>query len=663
MSRAYIPNAWPLGRVFHVAQRHPEAADENAGSEARPLRTISAAAKVAHAYDRIVIDEGTYREQVPIVRAGNRNIAASWIVFAAAPGKEVYLKGSDVFDAHWDQVEPGIHQAPLPRRLFESGIYNPYALPCTPACRPVNYEFDRGGYDPGLSADRPVQRPQARPAAGDTLPETLGQIYVDHEALEQVDSLTRLRAIPGSFMVSADGERIICHFVGEQAPEDELVELTVRERCFKPQFVPHWSGLMIQTLGIVAEHAADPGAFSRCRPLFVRRDPRSRITIRKTFHAHCSVYGSYVSGSNQSYLSPHDSTMLCSIMDGTEPVPPGEQRTVPIVSHDAFRTWAPLDDGPLTDPIANYFLDEENGMLLRHYRQRGDGTVYNDKAVEQHAQQKLVLQVSPDAGRTWGPAEELAFGEDIVCFTLMKLGDGRLFWIIEENRPQLSPVAGLKPDAIFFVCRAWLGTWRTDRSGVDWKRGGLVQIPGNMGTQGVGEPQACQLPDGRVFVVLRQAIVLPSQDGPGYPSVKLLSVSTDCGQTWGDPRPLTFDDGKVVYSSTSFASCFRSSRSNRVYVILNILNGPNEGCLPRNVLHLAEIDQDRLCVRRDTVTVVEEVHEEHTHLVGYSNWSMFEDRDSGNLVLFMNLESGPVGEGYDWNSYRYEIELPRRGRA
>lgn len=288
MSRPFIPNAWPLGRTFHVARGHPAASDQNAGDEARPLRTISAAARVAQAYDRIVIDEGIYREQVDIVRAGDRGVERSWIVFSAAAGKEVYVKGSAVFET-------------------------------------------------------------------------------------------------------------------------------------------------------------------------------------------------------------------------------------------------------------------------------------------------------------------------------------------------------------------------------DWEQGGLVQIPNTMGSQGVGEPQACQLPDGRIFVVLRQAIVLPSQDGPGYPSVKLFSVSDDCGRTWSDPRPLTFDDGRYVYSSTSFASSFRSSKNDRVYVILNILNGPNEGCLPRNVLHIARIDPETLCVRRDTVTVVEEVHEEHTAVVGYSNWGMFEDRDAKSLVLIMNLENGPVGEGYDWNAYRYEI--------
>ena len=656
MAREYIPNAWlSLGKTYHVAQCSPNASDANPGTEALPFETISAAAAVACKYDRVVIGEGVYREQVPLPRDGDRNLPSSWIVYEGAPDAKVYLKASDPFDPDWERIEPGVHRAALPESLFQAGAYNPYELPCEPGPRPVNYEFDRGGYDPGNPA---TDSAKVRPASGPTLAETLGQIYVDGGALHQLDGLDAVRETPGSFVVSADGKQIICHFVGGEAPKDKLLELTVRERCFKPEFTPHWAGLIIRTLGIVVEHAADPGAFCSCRPLSIRRNRRSGTTVRKTFNVPCSVPGAYVLQSNLSYLSADGPAIVSSAVDATTPTPPDQVPTTAVVSHDGARTWERVESGPLANPVANYFLDEENGMLIRHFRRRGDGTVYNDKAVEQHASQKLVMQASADAGKTWGAPEELDFGDDIVCFTLMKLRSGELFWIIEENKPELSALAGLKPDAIFFVCRAWLGTWRPDLSGIDWERGGLAQAPPEMGSQGVGEPQACQLDDGRIFIILRQGVVLPSQHAPGYPSVKLFCISDDDGRMWSDAKPLTFDDGKYVYSSTGFSSCFRSPRNGRVYVILNILNGPNEGCLPRNVLHIAELDPDTLSVMRDTVAIIDEVDEEHTHLSGYSNWQMLPDRYTKNMLLFMKMESGPVFDGYDWSCYRYEIELP-----
>jgi len=133
-----------------------------------------------------------------------------------------------------------------------------------------------------------------------------------------------------------------------------------------------------------------------------------------------------------------------------------------------------------------------------------------------------VLQVSQDSGRTWGEAEELNFRNDIVSFTILKLVDGKLLWMIEDNQSSLSAVSGLKPDTIFFACRAWLGSWRSDLSGIDWEQGGLVQVPNSMGSQGVGEPQVCQLSDGRLYAIFRMAIVLPSQHAPGYPFSKAL---------------------------------------------------------------------------------------------------------------------------------------------
>ncbi len=53
----YIPTAWPsLGKTYYVSQGHPDASDKNPGTEALPFKTISAAAKVADMYDKVLID-------------------------------------------------------------------------------------------------------------------------------------------------------------------------------------------------------------------------------------------------------------------------------------------------------------------------------------------------------------------------------------------------------------------------------------------------------------------------------------------------------------------------------------------------------------------------------------------------------------------------------
>jgi len=652
----FLPNAWPsLGKTYYVAQKHPAASDTNPGTQSLPFKTISAAAKVVEPYDRVLIDEGIYREQVPVFRHGHPYYPGGWIVFEAVRGKEVCVKGSDVFEAEWQDLGGGVHAAALPRHLFEEGTYNPYELPCRP--RPNPHAPLRGAYClDDAAAGAPDVPEKVRPAQGDRLPETLGQIYVDGVPLEQLDSLEAVRETPGSFIVSADGKQILCHFMDGRIPEGKLVELTVRERCFKPMFPVPPSGLMIRTVGILAEHAADPGAFSLCRPLMIRRNRRSGITVRKTLHVLNRLPQGGVLRSNVSYLSPHRPTVLCRVRDGTRPLPPDKLGTVTLVSDDGAKTWKRIESGPLTERMANYFLDEESGMLLRYYREPsagGDGGEAGGRT-----QRRFYQQVSHDGGATWSSPEPLDFNERTLCYRIIKLRSGRLFWITSEDNPELSPLFRFKHESFFFLVKTWLGTWRDDLSGVDWEHTATLSVNPEKGVQGLDEPQACQLPDGKIFAVFRQCGSLPSQTTPGFPTVKMYAVSEDEGRTWTEPAPLTFEDGTYVYSSVSFASAFCSSKNGRAYVILNILNRPFEGCLPRTALHIAEIDQETFAVKRDTITVIEEEHEEHSHLVGYSNWDMLEERSTKNLLLFMKLENGPVYDGYDWNSYRYEIELP-----
>jgi hypothetical protein len=52
-------------RTHHVAGEHPQAGDDNDGSEDRPFRTIQRAAKVLQAGRCAVIHQGVYREHVP----------------------------------------------------------------------------------------------------------------------------------------------------------------------------------------------------------------------------------------------------------------------------------------------------------------------------------------------------------------------------------------------------------------------------------------------------------------------------------------------------------------------------------------------------------------------------------------------------------------------
>ncbi|MDO9464528.1 MAG: sialidase family protein, partial [bacterium] len=419
------------------------------------------------------------------------------------------------------------------------------------------------------------------------------------------------------------------HFADGKIPDGKLIELTIRERCFKPEFSEFKGRLFIQTMGMVVEHAADPGAFSLYRPLTIRKNSGTGIIVRKTLSVPSNIVCCSLLSSQISYTSKNkDNSTLISALG---------------ISKDGGRTWTPAKDSSY-----DYFMDEENGMLLRRFSKvvsdadRGDALGFS---TYEHFQ-----QISRNEGKTWSEPERI----EATGSRMLKLQNGKLFGITGENQGE--------PGFYYAVARAWLGTWRHDLSGIDWKPGGTVKAEPRQSVEGFDEPHACQFPDGRIFIIGRQSSILPTHDSPGFTSVKLFAISEDNGRTWSKVKPLTYEDGTYVYSSTSFSDTFCSSKNGKVYVIININDEPSHGCDPRTTLQIAELDTSTCCVEKDMIAIIDTKHKEHYSKVRFSNWSMIEDRDTKNLLLFMKLdmsEDCPIRNGYDLNCYRYEIELPQ----
>lgn len=103
---------------FHVSVRGDDTHD---GSRRKPFRTISAAARLAQPGDIITVHEGVYRERVNPPRGGASD--ARRIVYRAAPGEKVEIKGSEVIKG-WTQVQDGVWQVTIPNSFF--GEFNPY---------------------------------------------------------------------------------------------------------------------------------------------------------------------------------------------------------------------------------------------------------------------------------------------------------------------------------------------------------------------------------------------------------------------------------------------------------------------------------------------------------------------------------------------------------
>ena len=198
------PSAAPA-RTLVVNQAHSKATDANPGTAAAPLKTINAAAQLAQPGDTVLVHAGVYRERVAPARGGE---AGKPVVYMAAPGEEVHIRGSEVFRPAWRPVlgREGCCTAKLDPALFvrknapKGAIqtYNPFAI-----------------------------KHQTRPER------TLGQVFVDGERLNERDTAGEVHKFPGTWWT--DGRQLVVHFPPPYGPpEKRLVEITVRQRIFAP---------------------------------------------------------------------------------------------------------------------------------------------------------------------------------------------------------------------------------------------------------------------------------------------------------------------------------------------------------------------------------------------------------------------------------------------
>ena len=96
--------------------------DHNEGTAAKPFRTIQQAANLAQPGDVNTVHAGVYRERINPPRGGKSD--GKRIVYQAAPGERVEIKGSEVV-TNWVKVQEDVWQTTLPNAFF--GSFNPYS--------------------------------------------------------------------------------------------------------------------------------------------------------------------------------------------------------------------------------------------------------------------------------------------------------------------------------------------------------------------------------------------------------------------------------------------------------------------------------------------------------------------------------------------------------
>ena len=103
---------------YHVSVKGK---DTNDGSALNPFLTISRAVQKAQPGDVVTVHAGTYRERINPPRGGTSD--SMRIIYQAAPGEKVEIKGSEVV-RNWAKIHGDVWQSIVPNSFF--GKFNPF---------------------------------------------------------------------------------------------------------------------------------------------------------------------------------------------------------------------------------------------------------------------------------------------------------------------------------------------------------------------------------------------------------------------------------------------------------------------------------------------------------------------------------------------------------
>lgn len=277
-------------REWIVAQANAAASDDNPGTPDKPLKSINAAAAQAMPGDVVRVHAGVYRERVNPARSGE---VGKPIVYEAAAGQKVYVRGSEIFAPQWGGLgdAAGVYEGSLENVKFGLdayggladptlyGDFNPYlrnfnrdrvARPTESVVQEIqeaiaklekevaeaqqaNLPSLKGRQDKLSAAKQQLADVQNPDESKRLYRLTMGQIIVRGVPMRQVESLSQLELIPGTWMVSPDGKSIWLHTPDNQSPGLDDVEITTRHAVFSPlrRGLSH-----ITVRGFVFEHAA-----------------------------------------------------------------------------------------------------------------------------------------------------------------------------------------------------------------------------------------------------------------------------------------------------------------------------------------------------------------------------------------------------------------------
>lgn len=343
------------------------------------------------------------------------------------------------------------------------------------------------------------------------------------------------------------------------------------------------------------------------------------------------------------------------------------------VSRDGGQTWREHADlftgeagaAQTTERVApRHFLDPVTGRLIALHTEfaiRRNEPQFASKTTESSF--RIFWSYSENQGDTWTPARQVVHrgagfdatrwlpgieygknGAYVESSPILALDDGSFIVGIV--------IAPLGDDGNLYLPRGagyWYetgflrGRWNADRTSLDWELGGPVRVSTDVSSVGCCESDMLRLRDGRLFATMR----CQGDAERKIPSSRVVSASSDGGKTWTEPKTLAYEDGSPVHTPAAYSAMMRSPQNGKAYWIGNILDHAVYAQYPRVPLCIAEIDESRLCLMRESVCVVQALPAGAPPCTNemprtdeecgrqYTNFGYYVDRTTGELVLIM----------------------------
>jgi len=327
-------------------------------------------------------------------------------------------------------------------------------------------------------------------------------------------------------------------------------------------------------------------------------------------------------------------------------------------------------------PVAYDPISRKTVSVWLRQTQPGDGRACNHS----------FLRVSDDFGHTWGKPQLLRY-EDGADFdpanpldadfldnnqayfpqNIAISWDGALVVAgVSARVPDGVPLSRINPDSVsgYFVpadsrnvgAVNFVGRWNAGQARYDWKASNVIWVPRRVSSRGLMEPSVAELADGRLLTVYRcsNQNIAGKDDGR-----KRYALSTGGGTTLSDPMELTYDDGSRFYSPSSIHQLIRHSRTGTLYWIGNISPGPANGNSPRYPLVIAEVDEVKVALKKDTVTLIDTRRSGESPRLQLSNFTVLENRRTHDFEIMLTRLGADPSDFWGSDAYRYILSFPQ----